>query len=259
MYGRKRKYPSSSVRGQGAAKRRYQRGRAHLRPARPFFASSRPRYLSYRGPASTAIIRQPSSLPDRLHVKLVYREQLNWTTASGALGDNVYRGNSLFDPDVTGSGGQPMGLDQWTNFYGYYTVVGSAIEVTSMINSGTCATQRHGVTATTTSTAFASSDQERAEELPYTRAVSPQVGSANAASGVSVVKSYMSTAKINGIQASEVLDSPDWSALMTANPTKQWYWHVWNYVPGGETQSLYQTVRLVFYCVLKTRLQLSIS
>jgi len=199
-------------------------------------------------------------LPDRYYVKLVYREQLNWTTASGNLGDNVYRGNSIFDPDLTGTGGQPMGTDQWANFYSFYTVLGSKIEVTSQQNGGSCATQRHGVTPTTTSVVFATGDQERAEELPYTRVVSPQPGgNSNATTGKSVLRSYMSSAKIQGAVLAAPQIEDGYTALFTANPVIPWFWHVWNYVPGGETQSLYQNVVLTFYVVFSGRTTMVVS
>lgn len=254
MYGRKRKFPASGFRAQGPAKRFQGRGRTNVFQALPRFGGARRRAFPYRRTAGSVIIRQPSSLPDRLYVKLVYREQLSWTTASGNIGDNVYRGNSIFDPNLTGAGGQPMGADQWANFYYSYTVLGSTIEIESMVNSGTCATQRHGVTPSNLSNAFTSIDG--AEELPYTKAVTARMGSANAASGSSSLKSYMSTAKIIGVVRPAVQIEDAFGALTTANPTNTWFWHVWNYVPGGETQSLYQNVKITYFVVYETRTEL---
>lgn len=44
--------------------------------------------------------------------------------AAGLGADQVYRANSLFDPDFTGVGDQPMGYDQWSAFFGLYRVRG---------------------------------------------------------------------------------------------------------------------------------------
>jgi len=129
-----------------------------------------------------------------------------------------------------------------------------------MINGGSAATQRHGVTPANTSTVFGTTDQELSEERPYTKAVSPMMGgSSTANTGTSVIKCYMSTAKINGVPRRNIETDPQMSALTSANPTNQWYWHVWNYVPGGETQSLYQVVKLTFYCVFKARISPGLS
>jgi len=256
----KRKYPYSGYGSQRGAKR-YQVARgAYFRPARSFPGRQGSRYVPYRRTASEIIIRQPSGLPDRLRVKLVYREQLSWSQASGNLADNVYRGNSIFDPDLTGTGGQPYLVDQWAAVYGYYTVIGSSIEVTSMVNAGSAATQRHGVTPATTSTVFGTTDQELSEERPYTKAVTPVMGgSAASNTGQSVIRTYMSTAKINGMVRRQVEGDMQFAGLFSGNPANQWFWHVWNYVPGGETQSLYQTVKLVYYCALKTRISPGLS
>lgn len=41
-----------------------------------------------------------------------------------------FRANSIFDPDLTGAGHQPLGHDQWTLFYNHYCVLGSSITAT---------------------------------------------------------------------------------------------------------------------------------
>jgi len=261
MYAsRKRKYSGNGGQGHYAKRRRQGAGGAYFRPPRSAFGGSNRRSLHPRSTSSQVVIRQPTGLPDRLYVRLTYREQLNWTTASGALGDNVYRGNSIFDPDLTGTGGQPMALDQWAFFYSSYTVLGSKIEVSSQVNGGTAATQRHGVTPTLFSSAFGASDQERAEELPYTKAVTATAGGNNdRATGKSEIKTYMSTAKIYGVLRPAVQIGDEFGALTSANPSAGWFWHVWNYVPGGETQSLLQTVKLTYFVVFEGRNQLAVS
>lgn len=153
-----------------------------------------------------------------------------------------------------------MGHDQWANFYSFYTVLGSKIEVTTMTNGGTAATQRSGVTPTTTSSAFATTDQERAEELPYSAIARYQAGgSSSANTGIQYVSSYMSTAKMQGIVRAAVQIEDDYTALFSADPSAPWFWHVWNYVPGGETQSVYQIVRITYYCVFSGRTTMSVS
>lgn len=186
-------------------------------------------------------------------------EKLSWTQASGALGDNIYRGNSLFDPDLTGTGGQPNGFDQWAAFYASYTVLGSKCEVTTIVNGGTGGpnTNRFGITPTNFSSAFGVSSQEQVEEQPYTVSKEAIMGAVGI--GQAKAQQYMSTAKIMGVVRPYVQISDSASALVSANPTNQWYWHVWNYTPSGDTQSLFQIVKLTYYAVFETRNQLAIS
>lgn len=47
---------------------------------------------------------------------------------SGALAGHVFSANGIYDPDVTSTGHQPMGFDQWASFYNNWTVVGSKLQ-----------------------------------------------------------------------------------------------------------------------------------
>lgn len=254
MYGRKRK--SSSNGSQGSAKR-YRTGGSYIRSPRTWLSRPRGRGFPLRSAPSTAIIRQPSGVPDRLQVKLIYREALTWTQASGNVGDNVYRANSLFDPDLTGTGGQPLGFDQWAAFYFYYTVTGVSVEVTNMCNGAVINNCRTGITFSILSNAYATTDQDRVEAQPYTTAKSLWMG--NTTSGTSTQKAYMSTAKIMGALPIAVQTEDAFSALVTANPGAPWFMHVWNYVPSLATQSLYQNVKITFHCVFYGRTSLAVS
>lgn len=57
----------------------------------------------------------------------------NLTLTTGAIGGNaatyVLRANSLYDPELSGLGHQPLGYDQIMPFYDHYCVVGSKIKV----------------------------------------------------------------------------------------------------------------------------------
>jgi hypothetical protein len=59
-------------------------------------------------------------------------------TGSLSPAAQVYRGNSLFDPDLTGSGSQPMYFDQLTAVYGQYCVMGCRVTA-KIFNTGTVA------------------------------------------------------------------------------------------------------------------------
>lgn len=255
----KRKRPASGFRGQGSAKRFQGGSGSHFRPARSWRGGANRGSFSNRRTASQVIIRQPTSLPDRLYVKLRYRENLAFNQTLGALADNVYRGNSLNDPDLTGTGGQPLGFDQWAAFYASYTVLGSKIEVTTMNSDGTAnvPNTRFGITPTLFSTVFATTAQEQAEELPYAIARSNTMGAQGIGQGYA--KQYMSTAKIWGVVRPAVQIEDGYSALTNASPSDQWFWHVWNYVPSGATQNLQVIVKITYFAVFEVRQQLALS
>ncbi len=61
--------------------------------------------------------------PDRLMTKLRYSDVLNATSSSGALNTYLMRWNSTFDPDLSGTGHQPLYRDTYASVYDHYAVV----------------------------------------------------------------------------------------------------------------------------------------
>lgn len=68
--------------------------------------------------------------PSSIRTKLRYHEGLAYTSASGVVTTNIYRANSVFDPNETGTGHQPMYFDQLALVYGRYVVNSSTIKIT---------------------------------------------------------------------------------------------------------------------------------
>lgn len=73
---------------------------------------------------------QRSPIADKALVTFKYADQISIDPGAGTISSHFFRANSLYDPDLTGVGHQPLGLDQWANFYRAYTVIGSKIKVT---------------------------------------------------------------------------------------------------------------------------------
>jgi len=74
--------------------------------------------------------------------KLMYHEEeLAFTSTSGVPSGYVFSANGLFDPNITGTGHQPVGFDQLMQYYEQYTVVASKATV-DLLNSNTTAISR---------------------------------------------------------------------------------------------------------------------
>lgn len=73
-------------------------------------------------------------------VKLRYVDRFTINPALGTFALHNFRANSIYDPDVTSTGHQPMGYDQWANFYDHYVVIGSQIKVTFVSPGGAITT-----------------------------------------------------------------------------------------------------------------------
>jgi len=68
--------------------------------------------------------------PDRIVTKLRYSD---WITLSGTpntVRSNLFRMNSIYDPDYTGTGHQPQWHDQLSGIYQKYRVLGSKLTAT---------------------------------------------------------------------------------------------------------------------------------
>lgn len=68
--------------------------------------------------------------PAQLRMKHRYATNIAVTSTTGSLANYLFSCNGMFDPDITGSGHQPMYFDQLTAIYNHYTVVASTIKVT---------------------------------------------------------------------------------------------------------------------------------
>lgn len=122
-----RQYKSYSRRSTAAKKRAYARVAAR-RAASRALALRRYRTRPSRLPLA--------SQPTRKLVRVRYQELIAINPAvAGVIGNYQFIANGIHDPNLTGGGHQPMGHDEWAQFYNHYTVLGSKITVTGMSDS----------------------------------------------------------------------------------------------------------------------------
>lgn len=68
--------------------------------------------------------------PDRLLVKMPYSSQNSMVLTAGRGNSYVWNMNSIYDPDRSGVGHQPLGHDQWAAFYDKYRVYRLSYDIT---------------------------------------------------------------------------------------------------------------------------------
>lgn len=223
-------------------RRKTNRSRSYPSKARGRKNVSRRSYASNR--ATKTIIRQPSGVPDRLFVKLKYYDNLTFVSVAPAITSQVYRANSLFDPDFTNVGHQPYGFDQWSALYTNYLVRGSSIKVEVQ-----CSVNAPGYPAiwnvlpTATTTTF--STQGLTEEQPYNRIRT--IGGMNQG-GRNIIRHYMSTKKFIGSNGQFANGNPNYRAAITTNPADQWFWQI-NMTAADLITNINQvcTVQITYY------------
>jgi len=79
------------------------------------------------------------SQPTYTDVRLKYCDQASYDATSSVVAYNCYRANGIYDPDVTGTGHQPQGYDQWSALYQCW--VCPWVDVNFTITPGSVATQ----------------------------------------------------------------------------------------------------------------------
>ena len=200
-----------------------------------------------------AMVKAPSGISDRTFVKLRYATIYESTTTT-AIGQHLFRGNSIFDPDQTGTGHQPLGYDQWTAFYDKYLVLGSQISV-QVINESAGEQCYLGVLPKNEADAVANHDT--LAEKPYVRMLYQGVEGSGQA--VRRTKLYMSTKKIFGLRRVGT-DNTDYTAVNNTNPANVWFWHIYSQSADGNTSVTQRIiVGLKYYVVFFDRKGLSAS
>jgi hypothetical protein len=167
--------------------------------------------------------------PARTKRKLRYSTNISLTSTSGVVATYVFSANGLFDPDISGTGHQPMGFDQLMLSYNHYTVTDAKIRcifknTTSSVP--TVSIRVHPDTAPVTVI-----DQSIEYGLINTDALEIK-GSYGANKEITEV---VSIRKAQGVQ--DVLDVIPLSGTAAANPAEQTYFHVSMWDSSGTSGS----------------------
>lgn len=78
----------------------------------------------------------PSGMPVQRRAYLRYTDLVEVNSSTGVLTGHIFRANSVYDPDQSAVGHQPMGFDQWAALFRHYVVVGSKISISVMNDDG---------------------------------------------------------------------------------------------------------------------------
>jgi len=143
---------------------------------------------------------------------------------ASATGQYIWSANGLFDPNVTGTGHQPMGFDQMMIFYNHYTVISSRIQCSVQNASGTGITAYASllVSGSSSVTTDYTSNIENGE-IAYAALSAPAAAGSNC-----VLKTAVNCAQFQGL--SNIMDDPDMRGDSASNPAEQMYYviSVWN-------------------------------
>lgn len=184
----------------------------------------------WEGHMIPGLSRDVMGFPKSIVTKLRYVDNITFTSTSGSVNLNNFRANSIFDPDQTSTGHQPMFLDIYTQVYNNYRVLGSKIKCifTAFQEFGTAASDvtstrgpwAVGINGTTGTASVASGPRTRMEmnEGDY-RILNTRTGE----DGVQIVEhDYDPERRLGRFAADDVV-----SAAVGGNPSNPYYWQVW--------------------------------
>lgn len=186
------------------------------------------------GVARPSVTRTSGQLvSDTMLTRLAYATTISGTTAITPT-TQVFTGSGLYDPDVTGVGHQPRGLDQITPLYGQAITTGSRIYV-ELVTASTVplyvwlipnASILPGLPA----------DPGAIAEIKYSKKFVWVPGSA-----ARVMSHSMSVSKIFGVEAMEVLTNTLYrSDPSSANPTNYFSWNIFVLSFGATASIAYE-------------------
>lgn len=163
----------------------------------------------------------------RTRKRLQYFDTVLFTGAASAVSSYVVSANGAYDPDVTGTGHQPMGFDQMMVFYNHYTVMNAKVRAVFQ-NTGTVSA--HVGLSVSGTTVNVSDNRQLVEngEMIYT-VVTPT----GIADSIATLRTSASAARFQGIQ--QPLDDPNMRGDAASNPTEQFYFHLHLWNPASAT------------------------
>ena len=88
--------------------------------------------------ASAPVVVKPGTI-----VKMKYTDLITLSNFAVGQDFHIFRAASIFDPDFTGTGHQPLGHDQWATLYQRYRVLGAKMKATFINQSATITEAEH--------------------------------------------------------------------------------------------------------------------
>lgn len=160
-------------------------------------------------------------IPNKFATKLRYQEAISVNPgAAGAAAVHVFSANGCYDPNVTGTGHQPRGFDQFMAMYDHFTVIGAKITA-NFIEGANNDTYCWVALKDSNSTSIDPNDYLEARNVVSTILPWSGTGGNNA---IRTLSKKSSTRKFLG--RSHPMSDPELKGSAGSNPTEQLYFHI---------------------------------
>lgn len=180
-----------------------------------------------------------SGLPDRFRVTMPYASICSIAPGAGTVANYSYRGNSLFDPDFTGTGTTAFTYTQLSALYNRYRVISARIHV-SFVNTSA------GVLTHLLQASIANAPPT-AVNMFGARHVARNTTSPGRPSWEHKAQVY--THAVYGVPKAQVLSEDDFAGLVGGSPNNPWYFHLTSYNPTATAATSTAEVRIEYEVV----------
>lgn len=202
------------------------------------------------------IQKRPAGFADAQLMKFNYSHHLNnaeIALISVASRGFVYtfRGNSLWDPDYTSTGGQPLWYSIWSQVYFRYLVHACKINVSYIPLTSTASGQNFicvvPFNTPMLQSAVGQFTIEQLKSFPYSRW---KFTTGAAGQGPTRIKHFISSNKVHGVRKIKMLTDPNYASQSNGNPPTAglWYWNIF-VIPTDEAATPVGSlsIKLTFY------------
>jgi len=173
--------------------------------------------------------KQLSAFPVRLTRTLRYNQSNIIDVGNFGINAQVFRANSLFDPDLTGTGHQPNGFDALMAAYNHFTVLSCKIRVrTIQCASGGGTIEPGGIViAWSDSGTFIASQTDHALCLEHRNVLASSFyGSSNLPTLPPPLEAQINIPRVLQKPASQIIDAANYRGTAAANPTEGYFFEI---------------------------------
>lgn len=158
-----------------------------------------------------------------------YFDNVQVSTNVGVRGFYTFCLNGLYDPNITGAGHQPLGVDQVEQIFSNYCVIGARMKVTVLNND----TDEYlmAVLYVSEEPTPPTNTAELMEQGSQISRVIPPMGTSYDNGKPTVLQTKVGMKKVFKVKS--LLDREDVNAVRTANPTRPLYGHIIIWQPGA--------------------------
>lgn len=163
-----------------------------------------------------------SPVATKMITRMKYNDAISINPATNQCATHVFSANGLYDPDVSGVGGQPRGFDQLMALYDHFVAIGAKLDL-YIGNSDNTSSMVVGIAVLDTSTASTSARYYM--ESAYVKSIIVQGGNQGAR------KLSLSVNPNKFLGRSHPLSDSQLKGSTSSNPTEGVFFHVFAYSP----------------------------